>query len=77
MLKGPQGALYGQNATGGAILGRSKSPSYTPTGKFSASYGNYSDKQLRGYVSGPLAEGFLSLALPARSRIAAVFAAMW
>ena len=58
ILKGPQGALYGQNATGGAILVRSRSPSYTPTGKLSASYGNYNDKQLRGYVSGPLAEGF-------------------
>jgi len=58
VLKGPQGALYGQNATGGAILVRSKSPSDVATGKFSASYGNYNDKQLRGYVSGPIAEGF-------------------
>ncbi len=58
VLKGPQGALYGQNATGGAILVRSMSPSDTLAGKFSASYGNYSDKQARGYLSGPLAEGF-------------------
>ncbi|MBV1687827.1 TonB-dependent receptor plug domain-containing protein [Novosphingobium sp. G106] len=63
VLKGPQGALYGQNATGGAILISSKSPSFTPTGKFSASYGNYNDVQLRGFVSGPLASGVaLSLA---------------
>lgn len=58
VLKGPQGALYGQNATGGAILVLSKSPSDTATGKFSASYGNYNDKQLRGYLSGPIADGF-------------------
>jgi iron complex outermembrane receptor protein len=57
VLKGPQGALYGQNATGGAILVRSLSPSFTPKGKFSASYGNYNDMQLRGYISGPLGEG--------------------
>lgn len=57
VLKGPQGALYGQNATGGAILISSRAPSFTPTGKFSASYGNYNDYQLRGYVSGPLADG--------------------
>ncbi len=54
VLKGPQGALYGQNATGGAILINSKAPSFTATGKLSASYGNYNDVQLRGYVSGPI-----------------------
>lgn len=56
VLKGPQGALYGQNATGGAILVSSMAPSFTSTGKFSASYGNYNDFQLRGYVSAPLAK---------------------
>ncbi len=54
VLKGPQGALYGQNATGGAILVNSMAPSFTPTGKLSTSYGNYNEVQLRGYVSGPL-----------------------
>ena len=54
VLKGPQGALYGQNATGGAILINSMAPSFTNTGKLSASYGNFNDVQLRGYVSGPI-----------------------
>lgn len=54
VLKGPQGALYGQNATGGAILINSLTPSFTPTGKLSTSYGNYNDVQVRGYVSGPI-----------------------
>ena len=56
VLKGPQGALYGQNALGGAILVNSKAPSFDTTGKFSASYGNFNDIQLRGYISGPLGE---------------------
>lgn len=56
ILKGPQGALYGQNATGGAILVSSMAPSFNLKGKLSASYGNYNDVQLRGYVTGPLSE---------------------
>ncbi|WP_188445101.1 TonB-dependent receptor [Sphingomonas psychrolutea] len=56
ILKGPQGALYGQNATGGAILVSSMAPSFDLTGKLSASYGNFNDVQLRGYVSGPLSQ---------------------
>lgn len=58
ILKGPQGALYGQNATGGAILVTTLSPSNELTGKFSASYGNYNDVNLRGYVSVPVSDTF-------------------
>lgn len=54
VLKGPQGTLYGQGATGGAIIIKTLAPSFTPTGKFSASYGNYNATNLRGFVSGPL-----------------------
>lgn len=57
VLKGPQGALYGQNATGGAILITSVTPDSTPHGSLSASYGKYNDVNLRGYVTGPIAEG--------------------
>ncbi|HEX7877002.1 MAG TPA: TonB-dependent receptor [Sphingobium sp.] len=56
VLKGPQGALYGQNATGGAILITSRAPSFTPTGMLSASYGNYDAVSLRGFVSGPITD---------------------
>ncbi|CAN7442857.1 TonB-dependent receptor [Phenylobacterium sp. LjRoot225] len=54
VLKGPQGALYGQNATGGAIIINTIQPSFTPKGLLSASYGNYDDKAVRGWVTGPI-----------------------
>lgn len=54
VLKGPQGALYGQNATGGAILITTMAPSFTESGRFSASYGNYNAVSVRGFVTGPV-----------------------
>lgn len=63
VLKGPQGTLYGQNATGGAITITTRAPSFTPTGKLSASYGNYDNVQLRGFVSGPIVEDKLAVSL--------------
>lgn len=56
VLKGPQGTLYGQNATGGAIIINTRAPSFTPTGKFSASYGNLDAIDLRGFVSAPMSD---------------------
>jgi iron complex outermembrane recepter protein len=39
VLKGPQGTLYGRNATAGAILITTRGPSYTPTGTISIADG--------------------------------------
>jgi iron complex outermembrane receptor protein len=56
VLKGPQGTLYGRNATGGAILINTLAPSETLTGRFDLSYATYNDKRASAYVSGPLGD---------------------
>jgi len=57
VLKGPQGTLFGRNATGGVIQITTKPPSETPGAKFEAGYGNYSTVDATAYVTGGLAKG--------------------
>jgi iron complex outermembrane recepter protein len=62
VLKGPQGTLFGRNATGGAIVINTKDPSFTPTGSFDVSAGAYAGSNVQtaghynvqGFISGPL-----------------------
>lgn len=56
VLKGPQGTLYGRNATGGAILVNTLAPSDVLTGQAEITYGRFDDKRASAYVSGPLAD---------------------
>jgi iron complex outermembrane receptor protein len=58
VLKGPQGALYGRNATGGAILINTLAPSDTLTGLAEVTYARFDDQRLKGYLSGPLSDIF-------------------
>jgi iron complex outermembrane receptor protein len=54
VLKGPQGTLYGRNATGGAVNVITRDPSFTPTGQAEFGYGNRNTIDASAYVSGPI-----------------------
>ena len=56
ILKGPQGTLYGRNATAGAILINTREPTDTFGGELRGSYSRYNDRQLQGYLNVPLAK---------------------
>ncbi|MFC3053168.1 TonB-dependent receptor [Kordiimonas pumila] len=58
VLRGPQGTLYGKNATGGAISVYSKLPEMDgeTDGYVSASYGNYDAMKFEGAATVPLSE---------------------
>ena len=57
VLKGPQGVLYGRNATGGAINIISKAPNHEFSTQADVQAGSYNQQIVRGTVSGPLSEG--------------------
>ena len=58
VLKGPQGTLYGRNATGGAILITTRTPADSLEANASVSYApHFDDRKVDGYLSGPLAPG--------------------
>lgn len=56
VLKGPQGALYGRNAIGGAIIVTTKDPSDFMEGSVTAGIDNGFGYFVRGGLSGPLGE---------------------
>ena len=56
VLKGPQGTLFGNNATGGAINLIANKPTDTFEAGFSATYGRFNLFEVTGHVSGPLSD---------------------
>jgi iron complex outermembrane receptor protein len=56
LLKGPQGALYGRNALGGALIITSKKPTDTIEGKLSVGTGSGDLFEITGALSGPLTD---------------------
>lgn len=59
VLRGPQGTLYGRNATGGAINIVSNAPTRDFSGETTLGVGNYGRTDIEAIVSGPLAENVL------------------
>ncbi|WP_324698871.1 TonB-dependent receptor [Novosphingobium sp. RL4] len=57
VLKGPQGTLYGRNATGGAINVIPKAPTNSLEGSFSLELGNYDTVNAQGAFNIPVSEG--------------------
>jgi len=58
ILRGPQGTLYGRNATGGSINIISKMPSQDFNGYVSGSYGSHNAIDLKAAVGGPITDKF-------------------
>jgi iron complex outermembrane receptor protein len=55
VLRGPQGTLYGRNATGGVVNLITAKPTETLEGYFRGTLGNYDLMMLEGALSGPIA----------------------
>lgn len=56
VLKGPQGTLFGRNATAGVIQITTRAPSFTTSGMASLSYGSYETLRATSYITGPVTE---------------------
>ena len=56
VLRGPQSTLFGKNVSAGAISIVTKQPSFDFGGKAEVSLGNYSLRQFKGTITGPIAK---------------------
>lgn len=56
VLKGPQGTLFGQNSTGGAINFVANKPTDSFEAGLTLGYGRFDQIEGNGYISGPLGE---------------------
>jgi iron complex outermembrane recepter protein len=56
VVRGPQGTLFGRNATGGLIHMITAKPTDTLDGYFSATYGSYDMFDTEGAIGGPLSD---------------------
>jgi len=61
VLRGPQGTLYGRNATAGVVNLISQKPKFTYEAKLSADVANYSSSRLEGMLNIPLVDDKVAL----------------
>ncbi len=54
VLRGPQGTLFGKNASAGVISIVTKKPTEEFSAEFGASYGSFDEVKINGAVSGPI-----------------------
>lgn len=63
VLRGPQGTLFGKNTTAGTFNITSRKPTFSTTGIFEQSFGNFGFIQTKGSISGPLLKDKLAARL--------------
>jgi len=62
VLKGPQGTLYGRNATGGSVNFHTRMPEDEFTAGIEAAYGSFDTGRVQGHVNVPFDKGAFRLA---------------
>lgn len=58
VLKGPQGTLFGRNATGGVVSIATREPGNHPNGYLDLTYGSHATVRAEGALGGPLSDIF-------------------
>lgn len=56
VLKGPQGTLFGQNSTGGAINYVAAKPTQSLEAGFDLDYGRFNEVHSSAFISGPVSD---------------------
>jgi len=73
ILKGPQGTLFGRNATGGLVHFIPRKPTDQLSINANATYGRFNQARLEAGIGGPLAEGLTARATAVFSRQDPIF----